>query len=47
MAKKAKRTADEEEDKEVLAAIEKKIQIVVREIRKIVDKMGEWFEKKL
>jgi len=33
--------------KEVLAAIEKKIQIVVREIRKIVDKMGEGFEKKL
>lgn len=33
--------------KEVLAAIEKKIQIMVREIRKIVDKMGEGFEKKL
>jgi hypothetical protein len=31
----------------VLVAIEKKIQIVVREIRKIVDKMGEGFEKKL
>lgn len=32
---------------EILMAIEKKIQIIVRETRKIVDKLGETFEKKL
>lgn len=33
--------------KDVLMAIEKKIQIIVKETRKIVDKLGETFEKKL
>ena len=34
-------------NKEILMVIEKKIQVIVRETRKIVDKLGETFEKKL
>ncbi len=34
-------------NKDVLMAIEKKIQIIIKETRKIVDKLGENFEKKL
>ena len=33
--------------REVVIAIEKKIQIIVRETRRIVDKLGETFDKKL
>ena len=34
-------------NKDLLMAIEKKIQIIIKETRKIVDKLGENFEKKL
>jgi hypothetical protein len=34
-------------NRDLLLAIEKKIQIIIKETRKLVDRMGESFEKKL